>query len=579
MVAKTLMVQGTASSVGKSLLVTALCRIFKQRGFRVAPFKSQNMSLNSYVTYEGLEMGRAQVSQARAAGIEPSALMNPILLKPCTNRKSQVIVNGKVRCTLSAQEYFARKEEFLPDIKKAFTTLASAYDIIVIEGAGSPAEINLAEKDFVNMGMADIANAPVLLVGDIDRGGVFASLYGTVQLLPKEHQDRIKGLIINKFRGDLSILSSGLSQLENLVSKPILGVLPFEKFAIDEEDSLTERFSYSSAQNVVIAVPQLPRMSNFTDFAVFDSFSECSLVYSEDPEQISQADIILLPGSKNTIEDLHWLNTTGIGHSIRSASDTGTPVIGICGGFQMLGKVIHDPLGVEGTAGSVEGLGLLDMETCFQPDKYTVQATHTVLDCPGILKGLTGIALQGYEIHMGHSTYGRESIPFASCTIRNKHQAKQKSSRGAVEQESTYTEQEYKSGVCNESGNVIGTYLHGLFDNLAFTQHIVHVITQRKKQLSDRHSSQLHPKNATSKKELSCSTKERLFPKEEISSFVTSTPCSTENTPSAEENTSSSFSDLTLYSQIQEREYDRLAAMVEKYLDMEAIIDILNKDF
>lgn len=306
--AKVIMVQGTMSNVGKSLLTAGLCRIFKQDGYRVAPFKSQNMALNSYITEEGLEMGRAQVMQAEAAGVAPSVAMNPILLKPTNDVGSQVIVNGEVIGNMKAREYFAYKKKLIPDIMKAFEKLSDEYDIIVIEGAGSPAEINLKADDIVNMGMAKLADAPVLLVGDIDRGGVFAQLIGTVMLLEEEERARIKGLIINKFRGDKTILDPGIGMLEERTGIPVVGVAPYLHIQVEDEDSLTERFSGSQEAGLIdIAVIRLPRIANFTDFNPFENMEGVSLRYVGNVSDLKNPDMIILPGTKSTMEDLRWL--------------------------------------------------------------------------------------------------------------------------------------------------------------------------------------------------------------------------------------------------------------------------------
>ena len=338
MAAKTIMIQGTASNSGKSILTAALCRIFKQDGYRVAPFKSQNMALNSYITADGLEMGRAQVMQAEAAGIAPDVRMNPILLKPTSDVGSQVILCGKAIGNRTAKEYWSDKKALRPFIQQAFDSLANDYDIIVIEGAGSPAEINLKQDDLVNMGMAKMAHAPVLLVGDIDRGGVFASLYGTVKLLEPDEQDRIQGLIINKFRGDLKILRPGLDDLERLTDKPVIGVVPYAHLDIDDEDSLSERLTAkdSSKAALQIAVIRLPHLSNFTDFASLERMSAVSVRYVDTPKQLDGVDFIIIPGTKSTIDDLKWLRTSGLEAKIQRLHHEGTPVLGICGGYQMI---------------------------------------------------------------------------------------------------------------------------------------------------------------------------------------------------------------------------------------------------
>ena len=456
MSAKTLMVVGTASSVGKSLIVTAFCRIFKRHGYSVAPFKSQNMSLNSFVTPEGHEMGRAQVAQAEAAGLTPSALMNPILLKPTTDRKSQVIVNGRVHGNMSATEYYAYKEKLRPEIMAAFRQLADRHEIIIIEGAGSPAEINLMDGDFVNMGLAAMVEAPVIVVGDIDRGGVFAALYGTVKLLPPEDQARIKGLLINKFRGDVKILEPGLRQIEELLGLPVLGVIPYGKYAVDEEDSLTDRLGARSGRAAInIAVLRLPRLSNFTDFAVFDSLADVALEYVDEPEALDKADLIIIPGSKNTIEDMKYLEDKGFAAKLKDLAARGRAVAGICGGFQILGRRIHDPHGVESSIASIDGLGLLDLETSFARDKHTSQSSLTLRQGGGILAGTAGMRLEGYEIHMGESRAGDEAVPLADG-------------------------EKGPAGAANIEGNVLGSYLHGFFDNLEFTRCFLNNIRRAK---------------------------------------------------------------------------------------------------
>ena len=331
--AKPIMVQGTMSGAGKSLLVTALCRIFTEDGYRVAPFKSQNMALNSYVTKDGLEMGRAQVVQAAACGKEPDVRMNPVLLKPSTDTGSQVIVNGEVLRHMPAAEYYAFKSELIPSVLEAYESLAAENDIVVIEGAGSPAEINLKKDDFVNMGLAELVDAPVLLAGDIDRGGVFAQLYGTVALLEPNEKERVKGLLINKFRGDVRLLGSGLDQLFELTGVPTLGVIPYLKVKLDEEDSLAESLSVKTAQRPVdVAVLRLPKISNFTDFAPLEDHPVLGLRYVESPEELGSPDLVILPGTKSTVADLLWLRQTGLEAAIQKLAARDVPVLGICGG-------------------------------------------------------------------------------------------------------------------------------------------------------------------------------------------------------------------------------------------------------
>ena len=443
--AKNIMIQGTMSNAGKSLLCAGLCRIFKQDGYRVAPFKSQNMALNSFITADGGEMGRAQVVQAEAAGIAPDVRMNPILLKPTTDVGSQVIVAGQVQGNMRAMEYYRRKREFLPAVMEAYNSLASQYDIIVIEGAGSPAEINLKQEDIVNMGLAKLVDAPVLLVGDIDRGGVFAQLYGTVALLEEEERARIKGTIVNKFRGDRSILEPGIGTLEKLCGVPVAGVIPYTHVDIDDEDSLTERFDRNSTERklVDIAVIRLPRISNFTDFSPFERYANVSLRYVDKVADLHKPDMILLPGTKSTIADLKWLRQSGLEAAIQKAASAGTLVFGVCGGYQMLGRSVSDPEQVE-AAGitQIQGIGLLDMDTVFRGEKVQTQTTGTFGGLEGMLAGLNGLSYTGYEIHMGRS---REKLPPVQGT-----------------------------------GNVYGSYIHGIFDAPGVSDEILKAICTQK---------------------------------------------------------------------------------------------------
>ena len=387
--AKVIMVQGTMSSVGKSLIVAGLCRVFKQDGYTVCPFKSQNMALNSYITKDGLEMGRAQVMQAEAAGIEPDVAMNPILLKPTSDVGSQVIVNGEVVGNMKAREYFEYKKSLVPEIMKAYNKLDSLYDIIVIEGAGSPAEINLKDNDIVNMGMAELVDAPVILVGDIDRGGVFAQLLGTLMLLDKDERTRVKGLVINKFRGDKSILDPGIDMLLEKGKVDVVGVVPYMKLNLEDEDSVTERFdkanrlekcddfcksdgisdgnsmNFSSFDKIDIAVIKFPHISNFTDFNVFEQTTYVNLYYVDNINTLGSPDMIILPGSKNTIADMKWLRDSRLEDKIKELAEdkkNEVPVFGICGGYQMLGKMIKDA-GNQEEGGFIKGMELLPVET------------------------------------------------------------------------------------------------------------------------------------------------------------------------------------------------------------------------
>ncbi|MBQ2888485.1 MAG: cobyric acid synthase [Firmicutes bacterium] len=442
--AKNIMIQGTMSNAGKSLLCAGLCRIFRQDGYRVAPFKSQNMALNSFITQTGGEMGRAQVVQAEAAGIVPDTRMNPILLKPTTDVGSQVIVGGQVQGNMQAMEYYRRKQEYIPAVMEAYNSLAAEYDIIVIEGAGSPAEINLKQKDIVNMGFAGMVDAPVLLVGDIDRGGVFAQLYGTIALLEQEERARIKGTIVNKFRGDRAILEPGLKTLEELCGIPVVGVVPYTHVDIDDEDSLTERFDKSTERKLIdIAVIRLPRISNFTDFSPFERYGNVSLRYVDSVGDLQQPDMIILPGTKSTIADLKWLRQCGLEAAVYKAADSGTLVFGVCGGYQMLGRSVSDPEQVE-AAGITQilGMGLLDMDTIFLGEKVQTQITGIFAGINGMLSELNGKSYCGYEIHMGRS---EETMP-----------------------------------ALVGSGNVYGSYIHGIFDAPGISDEILKAICLRK---------------------------------------------------------------------------------------------------
>ena len=475
--AKVIMIQGTMSGAGKSMLVAGLCRIFKQDGYRVAPFKSQNMALNSYITSDGLEMGRAQVMQAEAAGVAPCVHMNPILLKPTNDVGSQVIVNGEVVGNMSAREYFAYKKQLVPEIRKAFAELEKQADIIVIEGAGSPAEINLKENDIVNMGMAELVDAPVLLVGDIDRGGVFAQLLGTVMLLTESERARVKGLIINKFRGDKTLLEPGIEMLENHIDNirereggsdrddgispqiPVVGVIPYMPVRLEDEDSLTERFDRRRVKAVDLAVIRYPRISNFTDFDVFEQAGGVSLRYVQSVAELGEPDMIFLPGSKNSIGDLKWMRENGLEAAVKKLSGR-VPVFGICGGFQMLGEWICDPEGVEETGvgldgvegqASIRGMGLLPVTTIMREEK-TRRVIHAAFSgMEGNLACLNGLPIEGYEIHMGET---------------------QKRYKESAE--------DLAEGNILQSGNIYGTYIHGVFDGEGVASSILNDLAAKK---------------------------------------------------------------------------------------------------
>ena len=452
--AKCIMVQGTSSNVGKSLISAGLCRIFANAGYKTAPFKSQNMALNSYITKDGLEIGRAQAVQAECAYQHIDVRFNPILLKPTGSKTSQIIINGEVYGNMTASEYFAEKHKFIKYVKESYESLDKEYDIIVIEGAGSPAEINLNHKDFVNMGMACIAKAPVLLVGDIDRGGVFASIYGTVELL-KEYKNYFKGFIINKFRGDKSILEPGLIHLEKLTGIDVLGVLPYEKFNIDEEDSLAETLKNTEKGLIDIAVIKLPRISNFTDFAVFEYYEGVKVRYINSVADFGEPDLLIIPGTKNTIDDMRSIRSSGLITKIMQYAETGKGIIGVCGGYQMLTSKICDPDNME-SGGNVQGLGLIKAETIFEKEKIRTVVQGQFNNINGYFSFLNGASFQGYEIHMG-KTYSE-----------NSNISEIKDSFGNI-----------KSDGLAEN-NILGTYIHGVFDTGDVVKRIIDKLKQEK---------------------------------------------------------------------------------------------------
>lgn len=457
--AKSIMVQGTMSNAGKSLITAGLCRIFMQDGYKTVPFKSQNMALNSYITEEGLEMGRAQVMQAEAAGVKPSVLMNPILLKPTNDVGSQVIVNGEVIGNMSARDYFAYKKNLIPKVMDAYETLDKENDIIVIEGAGSPAEINLKAEDIVNMGMAKRAKAPVLLVGDIDRGGVFAQIYGTIELLEEEEKNIIKGFIINKFRGDKTILDPGAKLLETKVGKPCVGVAPYMNIDVEDEDSLTERFfNNDSVGQIDIAVIRLPRISNFTDFYVFESIEGVSLRYVSGVGELKNPDMIIIPGTKNTMKDLMWMRQNGLEAAILKEAENNKVIFGVCGGFQMLGESIDDPETVE-EGGFIRGMGLLPIKTVFKGEKTRTRVNGTFGKIDGILGGLSDLTLEGYEIHMGISEVSEDISPMSEI---NDIVEKTNKKDGAF------------------LNNIYGSYIHGIFDKEGVSKAIITALANHK---------------------------------------------------------------------------------------------------
>lgn len=446
---KKIMIQGTGSSVGKTLVVAGLCRIFAQDGYKVSPFKSQNMALNSFVDIDGLEMSRGTVIQAEAAYQIPRAFMNPILLKPNSDNNSQVIINGKAKFTLNAKDYFSKSKELKKIAKESYKFIEENFDICVLEGGGSPAEINLREYDLVNMGMAELVDAPVILVGNIDTGGVFASLYGTVMLLDENDRKRIKGFIINKFRGDADLLKPAIDILEKKFSDEgldikFLGLIPYGDFQIEEEDSLSDEIKKDYEENkkyINISVIKTKKMSNFTDFHVFKQFDDVRVKYITSEEELGNEDIIILPGSKNTITDLENLKNNKIFEKIKILKEKGTVIVGICGGLQMLGRKISDPLKLESNFSETEGFNFLDYDTIFEETKKTQQVKKIVDAEQGILKELYGMEIFGYEIHQGVSTIDKDII-------------------------------------CKD--NVFATYIHGIFDNSDFTNKFLNIIRRKK---------------------------------------------------------------------------------------------------
>jgi len=462
--AKAIMVQGTASNVGKSVLVAALCRIFYQDGYRVVPFKSQNMALNSFVTADGEEMGRAQVVQAQASGLAPQVEMNPVLLKPTGNASSQVIVMGKPVGNMSARDYHQGKNiDLLNIIKQAYAKLDRDYDIIVIEGAGSPAEVNLKARDIVNMRIARLTGAPVLLAADIDRGGCLASIVGTLALLEPDEQDMVQGIVINKFRGDISLLEPALDFLKVRTGKPVLGVVPYFDFHIPAEDSVClEGFKSVDTGGLDIAVVYLPRISNFTDFDALALEPGVKVRYVKDGEKIGEPDLVILPGTKNTLEDLMYLYQTGYAAEIRKAAAKDVPVCGLCGGYQILGKELHDYDHTESGRDELPGLGLLDQVTSFVADKVLAQAEGELCGSGPIFEGVAGHKQSGYEIHMGRTVLGPEAKPFLRVLRR----------QGRDEDDF--------DGAVSSSGLVWGTYFHGIFDNDIFRSHLLQWLRRRK---------------------------------------------------------------------------------------------------
>ncbi|NCO23680.1 MAG: cobyric acid synthase CobQ [Candidatus Infernicultor aquiphilus] len=464
MMVKAIMIQGTGSSVGKSIIVTALCRIFYQDGFRVAPFKAQNMALNSFITKDGKEMGRAQVVQAEACGIEATVDMNPILMKPTSEVGSQIIVCGKPIGNMQAQEYRNYKSKLISVVKDSFLKLAHHYELIVIEGAGSPAEINLKEDDIVNMRMAQIADCPVLLVADIDKGGAFAWVVGTLELLTIKERNRIRGIIINKFRGDKEILQPGLNYLERKTKKPVLGIIPyFRDIQIEEEDSVNSEknryYTQPELGKINIEVLYLPHISNFTDFDPLEREEGISLRYVKIGERSSAPDLLIIPGSKNTLDDLYYLKKSGYQKEISNRLKKGTVIVGICGGWQMLGRELYDPEHTESSREKIGGLGLINGVTTLKSKKITFQVRAHLLPNPFFN---IQDELVGYEIHTGETILSGDEKPLFKIT-----------QRGSIQTD-------INDGVVSKKGMVWGTYIHGIFDNSSFRRSFINFLKSKK---------------------------------------------------------------------------------------------------
>lgn len=465
--AKKIMCMGTSSHVGKSILATALCRIFYRQGQKVVPFKAQNMALNSYVTKDGGEMGRAQVAQAEAAGLEPMVDMNPVLLKPTGNSCSQVVINGKPVGNMSAREYHKGYSlKAFGAVKEALARLDKVFETIVIEGAGSPAEVNLKANDIVNMRVAKYLKAPVLLIADIDRGGALASLVGTLELLDDDERELVKGLIINKFRGDVTLLTPAVEFLEKKTGKPVLGIVPhIEKMGIDDEDSvsLQEKTAVMANSDINIAVIQLPKISNFTDFDALSGEPDAGVYYVKGVADVGQPDLIILPGSKNTIEDMKYLEESGLAAAIKALHKKGVAIAGVCGGYQLLGEEIHDPYHTESDSDMIYGLGLLGMKTVFEAEKLTSQVIASCRDLSFLGQLISADGLRGYEIHMGKTEFTRpdDRHPFVINERRN--------------EPCQETE-----GTASADGLVFGTYIHGIFDNDSLRRSLLNALRVRK---------------------------------------------------------------------------------------------------
>ena len=467
MAGQVLMVQGTASHVGKSVLVSAFCRIFRQDGFRVAPFKAQNMSNNSYVTADGGEIGRAQAVQADAAGVEARVEMNPVLLKPEADHISQVVVMGRPLLSAKAKDYIGLKPQLWEAVHTSLDALREDFDIVVVEGAGSPAEINLKKDEIVNMRVARYADAPVLLCGDIDRGGIFAFLVGTLELLEPEERELIKGFIINKFRGDPGLLTDGITWLEERTGIPVAGLVHYYRdIHIPEEDSVALDDAPVRASKPVldVAVLQLPHIANFDDFDPLARHPGVDLRYVDSPAQLGRPDLVIIPGTKTTIPDLAWMNERGLSQAVKELHAGGSAVIGICGGYQMLGTKVSDPEHIESSISELDGLGLLSLTTVFEGSKETHRINGKVIQDTGLLAGASGVPVRGYEIHMGRTSGEGFAPPFL---IEDRADAPV-AGDGDME------------GALDASGSVLGTYIHGLFQNGELRDAILRELARRK---------------------------------------------------------------------------------------------------
>nr|WP_081843168.1 cobyric acid synthase [Butyrivibrio sp. WCE2006] len=518
--AKVIMIQGTMSNAGKSVIAAGLCRIFSDDGYKVAPFKSQNMALNSFITKDGLEMGRAQVMQAECARIEPMSIMNPILLKPTSDVGSQVIVNGRVIGNMKAMEYFRHKKDYVKDILDAYNRLSDMVDVIVVEGAGSPVEMNLKKDDIVNMGLAEMIDAPVLLVGDIDRGGVFPQLLGTLDLLEDDERRRVKGLIVNKFRGDIRLFDDGIRILEDKGKTRVAGVVPYIDVKLDDEDSLSDRFTKKEVKTFDIAVIRLPHISNFTDFDTFEQLEDVSVRYVYEPSELKDPDLIILPGTKNTIADLRSIKENGLFDEVIKKAAEGICVFGICGGFQMLGRKIEDPYHVE-EGGSIEGLELLPVDTVLENEKVRTRYEGKVNSVSGILSGLEGILVEGYEIHMGKTVPYDENgktVPYGEMGNTVTYGEMEKNTPAEEPLEFTSG----RTGFCSK--NVYGTYIHGFFDKKEIASLVIKKIAKAR------------GKDIVTDK-------------------------------------------ISDYDEFKDREYDRLAKALRESLDMDYIYEVLNGNY